>query len=70
MKSEILKLHKLEINDFIYYFDDGTKQSIPFNNILKILWDWIQDKNKYYNRFDRKKIPPGFSLKNIVNLKF
>ena len=70
LKNEILKLHKLNIKDFVYYFDDGTKQSIPFNNILKILWDWIQDKNKYYNRFDRKKIPPGFNLKNIVNLKF
>lgn len=63
------KLNKLSIQDFVYYGENGSYQTIPFNNILKNMTDWMTDRNKYNTRFERKKIPPGFIV-NRLNLKF
>lgn len=67
LKNEINNLQKKDILDFVYYSSHGMSQSVPFQNILKMICLWISDKSKYDTRFERKKVPPGF---NKVALRF
>ena len=65
------KLNTLSIQDFVYYGENGSYQTIPFNNILKNMLDWMSDRNKYDTRFERKRPPPGFTRDiNNLALKF
>jgi hypothetical protein len=68
LKSEVSKLHACYTSDFVYCLENSSQQTVPFNNILKDMWVWLNDKGKYDARFERKKPPPGFNRN--VNLKF
>lgn len=71
IKNAMIRLNALNIDDFVYYSDNGVKQTVPFNMILKHMLDWISDKAKYDSRFERKRPPPGFARDiNNLSLKF
>ena len=51
LKYEIETLFDKQIKDFVLFTENGCYQSNKYNNILKRLYDWIQDKKNYDDRF-------------------
>ena len=63
LKNEIEKLYSSKIQDFFYFSGNGISQSIPFNNILILMKEWINKKYNYDIRFDKKKHKDKLTLK-------